>query len=64
MHTYINIYSETEAQGQQDVGHEIGEMIRFVEGQLQLSNSVRRPEVVPPLWQVFACLIGLFLGLI
>jgi hypothetical protein len=49
------MYRETEAQGQQDVEHEIGEMIRFVEGQLQLSNSVRRPEVVPPLWQVFAC---------
>ena len=25
------------------MGHEIGEMSRFVEGQLQLSNTVKRP---------------------
>jgi len=47
----INSLGESEPLALEDVVQEIAEMVVFVEGQLQLSNTVKRPGFVPPLWQ-------------
>jgi len=45
----------------QQVLHEIGEMVLFVEGQLQLNCAARRPGSVPPLWQVYTYVFIMYL---